>query len=108
MTTAPSQPQHSPEIWYVTGGSVNVTKEKSPVSEIVKTLKHGEQVKVLDKGRSYYQVKVGKERVGWVAKSKLSQDKPAARTEASSRLAQVKGKSSILPKESRTGGSIRG
>ncbi|NKB81963.1 MAG: hypothetical protein GKS05_08765 [Nitrospirales bacterium] len=108
MTTNPSQPQLPPETWYTAVDSVNVTKEKSPVSEVMKTLKRGESVKVLEKGRSHYQVKVDKENIGWVAKSKLLQEKPSDRAEASSRLAQVKGTSSILPKESRTGGSIRG
>ena len=108
MTATPSKPQNPPEIWYATIDSVKVTKEKSPVSEVIKTLKRGEQMKVLEKGRRHYQVKVGKEKVGWVAKSKLSQSKPTDRAEASSRLGQVKEKSTILPKESRSGGSIRG
>ena len=108
MTATPSKPQNPPEIWYATIESVKVTKEKSPVSEVLKTLKRSEQVNVLEKGRSHYRVQVGKDKVGWVAKSKLSQDKPTDRAEASSRLGHVKEKSPILPKESRSGGSIRG
>ncbi|RMH06867.1 MAG: hypothetical protein D6704_06200 [Nitrospirae bacterium] len=92
---------------YAKKDHVRVTVAKSPTSRVVATLKRGEPVAVIKKSGRHYQVKLKNGRTGWVFKFKLTDKKPTARRGRGG-LSALTGKSMVMAKEARAGGSIRG
>ncbi len=96
------------ETMYAKKDRVKVTIKKTPRSKVVTTLGLGEKVEIIKKEKRQYQVKLKNGETGWVFKFKLSASKPRARNRGKSGLSGLTGKSVVVAKESRAGGSIRG
>lgn len=92
---------------YAKKDRVKITAEKSPTSKTIATLSLGDAVQVIDTSGRRYQVKLPDGRTGWVFKFKLSAEKPAARSRGGG-LSGLTGKGTIVAREARAGGSIRG
>lgn len=95
------------ETMYAKKSGVKVTAEKSPTSKVVAKLNVGDEVQVLKKAGRQYQVKLGSGKTGWVFKFKLSDKKPSGGSSGGG-LAGLTGKNTMMAKEARSGGSIRG
>jgi uncharacterized protein YgiM (DUF1202 family) len=87
---------------------VKVTAKKSPTSKVIAILRLGDQVEVFKKSGRQYQVKLGSGKTGWVFKFKLAKEKPTRGKEGGSSLSGLTGKKTIVAREARAGGSIRG
>ena len=87
---------------------VKVTAEKSPTSKVVATLSLGDEVEVLKKSGRQYHVKLESGKTGWVFKFKLAKEKPTRKKGSGSSLFGLTGKGTIVAKEAKAGGSIRG
>ncbi len=96
------------ETMYAKKSNVKVTTEKSPLSKSVATLSMGDAVEIVEKSGRHYQVKLANGDKGWVFKFKLADNKPEVKKGGSSALAVLTGESSVMAREARSGGSIRG
>lgn len=92
---------------YAKKNGVTVTAEKSPMSDVMATLKRGDSVEVLSESGRHAKVRTRSGKVGWVFKFKLSKEKISG-SGGGDALSALTGESRIEAKETRAGGSIRG
>jgi N-acetylmuramoyl-L-alanine amidase len=66
------------KVW-IKVGQANIRSAATVDSKIVVTLKQGDKLKVLEKSRSWYKVRLSDKRIGWVHKSVVAPTKPQPR-----------------------------
>ncbi len=66
------------KVW-IKVGQANIRSAATIESKIVITLKQGDKLKVLEKSRSWYKVRLSDKRIGWVHKSVVAPTKPRSK-----------------------------
>ncbi len=94
------------ETWYVKSSKTKMTQKPSPRSKKVAVLSAGTPVKILKKGKRFFNISTNGKN-GWVFKFKLTNKKPSG-VQGGGGLDGLLGNQKIAAAESSSGSSIRG